>query len=75
MLNCYFAYGMSEPKISEFVTQFGIVISAGQISNLLIKNQTQWHDEKAAIVRTGLGSTNYQHMDPSKKRASWKQRR
>lgn len=70
VLSCYFAYGMSEPKISEFVTQFGIVISAGQISNLLIKHQTQWHDEKAAIVRAGIASTNYQHMDDTATRVN-----
>lgn len=70
VLSCYFAYGMTEPKISEFVTQFGIVISAGQISNLLIKNHTQWHAEKAAIVRAGIASTNYQHMDDTATRVN-----
>ena len=34
LLSCYFAYGMTEPKISEFMRQFGISISSGQISNL-----------------------------------------
>lgn len=70
LLSCYFAYGMTEPKISEFLSQFGIVISTGQISNLLIKNQTQWHDEKAAIVRAGIASTTYQHMDDTATRVN-----
>jgi hypothetical protein len=68
--SCYFAFGMSEPKISEFLTQFGIQISPGQISNLLIKDKEVWHAEKAAIVRAGLASTNYQHMDDTATRVN-----
>jgi hypothetical protein len=68
--SCYFAFGMSEPKISEFLTQFGIQISPGQISNLLIKDKEGWHAEKAAIVRAGLASTNYQHMDDTAPRVN-----
>ncbi len=63
LLSCYFAYGMSEPNISEFVRQFGLSISTGQISNLLIQEQGVWHSEKAAIVHAGISSTNYPHMD------------
>ena len=70
VLSCYFAYGMSEPRIGEFLRQFGIVISTGQISNLLIKNQTQWHNEKAAIVRSGIASTSYQHIDDTATRVN-----
>jgi transposase IS66 family protein len=70
LLSCYFAYGMTEPKISEFLSQFGIWISSGQISNLLIQEQGAWHTEKAAIVRAGLASTNYQHMDDTATRVN-----
>jgi hypothetical protein len=70
LLSCYFAYGMSEPKISEFMRQFGISISSGQISNLLIQEQDPWHTEKAAIVRAGIASTNYQHMDDTATRVN-----
>lgn len=70
LLSCYFAYGMTEPKISEFMRQFGISISSGQISNLLIQEQAPWHREKAAIVRAGIASTNYQHMDDTATRVN-----
>lgn len=70
LLSCYFAYGMTEPKISEFMRQFGISISSGQISNLLIQEQAPWHTEKAAIVRAGIASTNYQHMDDTATRVN-----
>lgn len=72
LLSCYFAYGMTEPKISEFMSQFGICISSGQISNLLIQEQDAWHTEKAAIVRAGLASTPYQHMDDTATRVNGK---
>lgn len=59
----YFAGGMTESKIQEFLTQFGLSISAGQISNLLIKDQDEWHAEKETVVRVGLESTPWQHWD------------
>ena len=70
LLSCYYAYGMSEPKISEFVSQFGISISTGQISNLLTLGQDEWHREKAAIVRAGIASTSYQHIDDTATRVN-----
>jgi Transposase IS66 family len=70
LLSCYFAYGMTEPKISEFMSQFGLCISTGQISNFLIQAQEEWHAEKAAIVRAGLASTPYQHMDDTATRVN-----
>ena len=59
----YYAGGMTEPKISEFLAQVGVSISAGQISNLLIKDQVEWHAEKDAVWQAGLASSEWQHMD------------
>lgn len=55
--------GLSEPKIGEFLSHFEISISAGQISNLLVKALESWHAEKAAVVDAGLASTAWQHCD------------
>ena len=63
MITLYYAGGMTEPKIAEFLKQFSIRISSGQLSNLLIKQQEGWHQEKDAIWRAGLASTNFQHID------------
>lgn len=63
VVTLYYAGGMTEPKIAEFLAQFGISISDGQISNLLIKGQESWHAEKEAVWRAGLESSNWQHMD------------
>lgn len=59
----YYACGMSEPKIKEFLTNFGIDISAGQVSNLLTKEQEHWHTEKDELYQAGLNSSSWQHID------------
>lgn len=59
----YHGSGMTEPKISEFLDQFDILISDGQISNILVKELELWHDEKDAVVQAGLASTHWQHSD------------
>jgi hypothetical protein len=63
VVTLYYAGGMTEAKILEFLTQFGVSISSGQISNLLVKAQDGWHAEKEAIWRAGLASSDWQHMD------------
>lgn len=63
VLNLYYACGMTEPKIEELLGNLGILISAGQVSNLLVKEQQTWHEEKAEIVEAGLASTTWQHID------------
>ncbi len=70
VLAFYHGSGMTEPKISEFLEQFDIIISDGQISNILTKDQTVWHAEKEAIVQAGLASTNYQHSDDTETRVN-----
>ena len=45
ILSLYFGMGTSEPKIREFLENMGVVISDGQVSNLLIKKQ---HDLSSA---------------------------
>jgi hypothetical protein len=63
VVTLYYAGGMTESKILEFLTQFGISISTGQVSNLLVKDQERWHAEKDAVWRAGLESSDWQHMD------------
>ena len=47
----------SEPKIVELYRNVGVSISEGQVSNLLIKAQEQFHPEKAAVREAGLASS------------------
>lgn len=62
-LALYFGMGTSEPKILEFLTNVGIQISDGEISNLLIKDQERFHGEKDAVYEAGLRSSPWQHTD------------
>ncbi len=63
VLALYYAGGMSEPKILEVLHTVGLSISAGQLSDLLIKDQEVFHAEKAAVVQAGLSSSPWQHLD------------
>ena len=63
VITLHYAGGMTEPKLREFLGQCGIVISSGQLSNLLVKKHEPWHSEKEAVWRAGLSSTNWQHLD------------
>src|SRR5260370_15638175 len=62
VLSLYYAAGMSEPKILTLLQTVGLSISAGQISDFLIKDQQQFHTESAAVVRAGLASSPWQHL-------------
>ena len=68
VLTLYYASGMTEPKIQEFLEYVGTSISSGQISNLLIKDKQEWHAEKKAIYQAGLASSEWQHTDDTSTR-------
>jgi len=59
----YYGIGTSEPKILEFFENVGIQISAGEISNLLIKKQESFHAENDAVYEAGLKSSPWQQTD------------
>ncbi len=63
VLALYYEGGMSEPKILEVLHTVGMSISAGQLSDMLIKDQEVFHAERAAVVKAGLGSSPWQHLD------------
>ena len=59
---------MSEAKIRDLYENIGVQISAGQVSNLLIKGQEQFHTEKEEVCEAGLASTPWQHTDQTSTR-------
>lgn len=63
VVTLYYGSDMSEPKIVEFLQNVGIFISDGQLSNLLIKQNEPWHEEKREIYLAGLASSSWQHAD------------
>jgi hypothetical protein len=72
VLALYYAGGMSEPKILELLETVGMHISAGQISAFLIKDQEPFHRESAAVVRAGLASSPWHHLDSTGTRVNGK---
>jgi hypothetical protein len=67
-LTLYFGGGMSEPKILGLYEHVGVQISAGELSNLLIKEQAEFHVEKDAVYEAGLRSSPWQHTDDTSTR-------
>jgi hypothetical protein len=63
VITLYYGSEMTEPKIVEFLQNVGIHISKGQVSNLLIKKNDLWHQEKNDIYLAGLASSSWQHSD------------
>lgn len=63
ILAWYYHYRVPEDKILQLLWDMGIVISAGHMSNILIKGKETFHNEKQEILSAGISSTTYQHMD------------
>src|SRR5438876_1035496 len=66
----YYASQMAEPKIADWFANVGIIISTGQISNLLIKDHASFHEEKDAVYAAGLRSSPWQHVDDTTTRVN-----
>jgi hypothetical protein len=63
VLAMYYGGQMSEPKLLEVLQTAGLQISAGQVSDMVIKDQEVFHAEKAAVLQAGLESSPWQHLD------------
>src|SRR5579859_4938675 len=50
ILSLAYASGVSQPKIKELLETVGLTISAGEISNILIKHQEVFHQERQDIL-------------------------
>ena len=63
ILALYFGTGTSEPKILELFENIGLQMSKGQLSNLLIQDQDEFHAESDAVYESGLRSSTWQQSD------------
>jgi hypothetical protein len=68
VLTMYFGVGTSEPKIREFLLNVGVQISTGEVSNLLIQKQEDFHAESEAVYEAGLRSSVWQQSDHTETR-------
>jgi regulator of replication initiation timing len=63
VLSLYYGGNMTQGKLLEFLEDIGMDISAGYLSNLLIKNHPDFETEKTEVYSSGLGSGPWQHFD------------
>ncbi len=59
----YFHSRIPENRIHTMLSDIGIIISAGAISNIIIKDHDTFHQEKTDIIKAGIQSSSYQHID------------
>jgi len=70
ILTLYFGVGTSEPKIREFLVNMGVQISKGEVSDLLIQKQGDFHAESEAVYEAGLYSSPWQQSDHTETRVN-----
>jgi hypothetical protein len=63
VISLYYGGNMTQGKLLEFLEDIGISMSAGHLSNLLIKNHSNFESEKSEIYLSGLASSPWQHFD------------
>jgi len=68
VVSLYFQGNMTQGKLLEFLSDIGISISVGQLSNLLIKGHQAFHTEKQKVYQAGLASSPWQHLDQTSAR-------
>ncbi|MCW8850883.1 MAG: transposase [Melioribacteraceae bacterium] len=63
VLSLYYDSKMTQPAIKKFLIAFDIQISAATISRMITDKHEVFHAEKEDIIKAGLQSTKYQHID------------
>jgi hypothetical protein len=69
-MSLYYGGNMTQGKLLEFLEDIGISMSAGYLSNLLIKNQEVFVAEYQEVYTEGLASSPWQHFDQTGARVS-----
>lgn len=68
VMSLYYGGNITQGKLLEFLEDIGISMSAGTISNLLIKNQQAFEAEYKEVYTEGLASSPWQHFDQTSAR-------
>lgn len=70
VISLYYGGNMTQGKLLEFLEDIGISMSAGYLSNLLIKNHENFETEKSEVYSSGLASSPWQHFDQTSARVA-----
>ncbi|WP_238845449.1 hypothetical protein [Nostoc edaphicum] len=68
VISLYYGGNMTQGKLLEFLENIGISMSAGYLSNLLIKNLGDFEAEYNQVYTSGLESSSWQHIDQTSAR-------
>ncbi|MBN3945278.1 MAG: hypothetical protein HWQ38_01815, partial [Nostoc sp. NMS7] len=68
VMSLYYGGNMTQGKLLELLENIGISMSAGYLSNLLIKNQSDFETEFNEVYVSGLASSPWQHLDQTSAR-------
>jgi hypothetical protein len=68
VMSLYYGGNMTQGKLLELLENIGISMSAGYLSNLLIKNQSDFESEFNEVYVSGLASSPWQHLDQTSAR-------
>jgi hypothetical protein len=68
VISLYYGSNMTQGKLLEFLEDIGISMSAGYLSNLLIKNTVDFEAEFNELYIEGLASSYWQHLDQTSAR-------
>lgn len=64
IIDLYFSCRVTENKILRALTEMGVIISSGQISNIITKSRAkEFTKEKDDIFTAGMESSDYFHID------------
>jgi hypothetical protein len=56
---------VTQPLLLEQLREWGIIISSGQLNNLLIEKKARFHEEKDNLLEVGLRESDYVTVDDS----------
>ena len=64
----YYQQHVTQPLIANYLQEVGVEISVGQVNRMLTENKAIFHEEKEAILRTGLAVSRYVNVDDTEAR-------
>jgi len=64
----YYHQHVTQPLIVDYLQEVGVEISVGQVNRMLTENKAVFHEEKEAILRTGLAVSRYVNVDDTEAR-------
>ncbi len=68
----YYHQRVTQPLILQQLTEWGIDISSGQISNILIEDKEQFHTEKDELLTVSINNSSYIQVDDTGSRHNGK---